>query len=59
MRRRLTLRKETLSELTTEELAKLAGGQDTKTLIPTNRCTGYYPSINAPCPTFRECIATA
>jgi hypothetical protein len=58
MRRRLTLRKETLSELSTEQLAAIAAGQDAKTLLPTCQCTGYYPTINAPCQTVQVCIGS-
>ena len=53
---RLTLRTEHLAELTTDELAAVAGGtsvdacvQATVICVPTHDCTGYYPSINAPC----------
>lgn len=49
MKRHLTLRSEHLSELTTNELGSVHAGQQE---LPTRRCfTGYYPSINAPCPT--------
>jgi hypothetical protein len=56
MKRRLTLRSETLVELTTDELNGLAGGLQAVTQgceRPTiDRClTGYYPSLNAPCTT--------
>ena len=54
--RTLTLRRESLTELTTAELGSVVGGaqtyiciQDPSTLVPTNQCTGYYPSLNAPC----------
>lgn len=48
MKRRLTLKSETLTELTDAEMAALAGGY----ALPTEKCfTGIYPSINAPCPT--------
>lgn len=53
---RLTLRTEHLAELTTDELAAVAGGnsvdvcvQATLICVPTHDCTGYYPSINARC----------
>ena len=54
MKRTLTLRTEWLGELTTSELASVAGASGlpcdlTDDLPPTRRCTGYYPSINAPC----------
>jgi hypothetical protein len=54
--RKLTLRRETLAELTTAELGSVVAGaqtyiciQDPSTLVPTHDCTGYYPSLNAPC----------
>lgn len=53
--RKLSLRRELLSELTTGELASVAGASglpcntDIETLIPTCGCTGYYPSIFDPC----------
>ena len=51
MKRRLALKSEYVSELTTNELASIAGGA-------TYGCfTGYYPTINAPCPTVDDCIA--
>ena len=57
---RLELNTETIRELTGAELGAVAGGAgqpptlDCLTgmwtdLIPTNNCTGYYPSINARC----------
>lgn len=56
--RSLHLRRETLAELTSAELGSVVGGQDTivcanitKYCIPTQGCTGYYPSLNAPCTT--------
>ncbi|HEX8002028.1 MAG TPA: hypothetical protein VF519_04970 [Mycobacteriales bacterium] len=49
MKRRLALRAEHLTDLTTDELANVAAGQ--QVTLPTQRCTGYYPSLNAPCPT--------
>ncbi|MDQ1712990.1 MAG: hypothetical protein QOE45_2440 [Frankiaceae bacterium] len=62
MTRKLTLRAERLTELTTAELGAVAGASglpcqpttiivNPSDLIPTNRCTGYYPSLNAPCTT--------
>lgn len=58
MKRRLTLKSEHLAELTTSELGAIAGAQAITTnqgicasLMPTQCCTGYYPSINAPCTT--------
>ncbi|HEX8002032.1 MAG TPA: hypothetical protein VF519_04990 [Mycobacteriales bacterium] len=50
--RRLTLKREALAELTTPELAAVAGAYRP---LPTQDCTGYYPSLNAPC-SLRECI---
>ena len=50
--RRLTLRMETLRELGGKEMHAAAGGAATYTNIPTQcKCTGYYPSLNAPCTT--------
>ncbi|HEX8002027.1 MAG TPA: hypothetical protein VF519_04965 [Mycobacteriales bacterium] len=49
MTRRLVLAREHLAELTTDELAGVAAAQQVP--LPTQVCTGYYPSINAPCPT--------
>jgi hypothetical protein len=56
MTRTLSLRAERLTELTTRELAAVAGAsgpcvaiQDPNQLLPTYNCTGYYPSINARC----------
>lgn len=53
---RLALRTEHLADLTTDELAAVAGGTSvdaciraTVICVPTHDCTGYYPSINAPC----------
>ena len=56
MKRTLSLRTEHLGELTTGELAAVAGGTSaeikaTVVCIPTHDCTGYYPSLNAPCTT--------
>ena len=62
MRRRvspLQLNRETVRELSQPELRRVAGGaiqapatlaQDClASLTPTCGCTGFYPSINAPC----------
>lgn len=53
--RTLRLRPEPLADLTHDELATVAGGSsdcvNVQTLVPTCDCTGYYPSINAPCTT--------
>jgi hypothetical protein len=51
MTRKLTLRRESLTELTATELGSVVGGQVTLVCLPTHQCTGYYPSINAPCTT--------
>lgn len=51
MSRRLVLAREPVTELTTDELAHVAGGQ---VPLPTQVCSGYYPSLNRPCPT-TEC----
>jgi hypothetical protein len=57
MRRTLSLRKETLTALDTDELAAVAGGSQacvTFTIVPTGcHCTGAYQSINIDCPTTR------
>jgi hypothetical protein len=51
--RRLVLRKETLTQLDTGELAGIAGGSAhcvTYTKVPTGCiCTGPYPSLNLDC----------
>jgi hypothetical protein len=53
--RTLSLRAERLTELTTGELAAVVGATGSialhypTQLLPTNDCTGYYPSINARC----------
>jgi hypothetical protein len=58
--RTLRLRREQLSDLTADELSSVAGAgplsdkvciaiQYTVLCLPTHDCTGYYPSINAPC----------
>jgi hypothetical protein len=62
MRRRvspLRLNRETVRDLTTPELQQAAGGRIQSvgvdcvaSLVPPScGCTGYYPSINAPCTT--------
>ena len=56
MKRTLTLRTEHLGELTTGDLASVAGAsglpcEPLTAICPTHNCTGYYPSINAPCTT--------
>ncbi len=54
---KLELSTETIRELTAAELGRVAGGgADQQSLIPTCMCTGYYPSINAPCVTVQACI---
>ncbi|HEX8002031.1 MAG TPA: hypothetical protein VF519_04985 [Mycobacteriales bacterium] len=54
MTRRLTLKSELLAELTSTELAAVAGGY--RELPTVDHClTGIYPSLNYPCPT-EECI---
>ena len=46
MNRRLTIKRETLTELSSTELGIVAGGQDYESLV----ClTGYYPTINYNC----------
>ena len=46
--RKLALRQESLADLTTDQLSGVAGASG----IPTRcLCTGYYPSLNAPCTT--------
>jgi hypothetical protein len=53
----LRLSRETVRELTQPELQQAAGGRiqsvgldcGTQSLMPTCGCTGYYPSLNAPC----------
>ena len=63
MIRKLSLRQESLADLTTDELGSVAGAsglpcnivqsvrcQTTYTIVLTGcQCTGYYPSLNAPC----------
>lgn len=52
---KLTLRKETLRQLDCRELKEAAGGA-IQTLLPSQcTCTGYYPSLNAPCTTAGDC----
>lgn len=52
--RKLVLRKETLTELATPELAAVAGGSHhcvTFTVVPSGcNCSGAYPSLNMDCP---------
>ena len=53
--RRLALHRETVRELSQPELERVAGGADQASLVtcptwtPSCNCTGYYPSLNAPC----------
>lgn len=54
--KRLALSRETVRELDRTELKQVAGGQAAtlaqdclQSLTPTCGCTGYYPSLNAPC----------
>ncbi len=61
MSRRLSLRKETLSELSRGELAEVVGGTSatcvTYTVVVTGcMCSGMYPSLNIDC-TGRACRA--
>ena len=49
MKRRLSLKSEHLSELTSGELTAVAGA---------GSLTGVYPTINTPCPSVQECIAS-
>ena len=55
MKRRLTLNSEHLAELSTSELGSVVGAAITNnqgicaSLMPTQCCTGYYPTLNAPC----------
>ena len=44
--RKLTLRKDTLTELSTVNLSQIVGGQETVVFCG---MTGYYPSIFDPC----------
>jgi hypothetical protein len=54
--RKLTLQKEIVAELTADELSQVAGashGCVTYSIVVSGcHCTGYYPSLNADCPTF-------
>ena len=52
---KLELSTETIRELSAEEMDKVAGGVAQQSLLPTCQCTGYYPSINAPCESVRIC----
>ena len=54
---KLQLSTETIRELSAEEMGKVAGGAAQESLVPTCRCTGYYPSLNAPCISYRVCVA--
>jgi hypothetical protein len=53
--RKLNLRREILTELTTTELGSVVGGAvsgilcDPSTLLPTHQCTGYYPTLEGGC----------
>jgi len=54
--RSLKLRRESLAELTSDDLGSVHGGQQsiiciqmTQDICPSYNCTGYYPSLNAPC----------
>ena len=58
MPRTLSLRTEHLTALGSGELAAVAGGAVTYGCIPTQVCTGYYPSIFDPCVTL-ACAQTA
>jgi hypothetical protein len=53
-KRALVLRKESLTELATDELSEVAGGSHTcvthSILLTGCMCTGIYPSINVDCP---------
>jgi len=52
VKRRLALKSEYLAPLSADELSFVnAAGV-------TNQCTGYYMTIDAPCPSVQECIAT-
>jgi hypothetical protein len=59
--RTLSLKRETLSTLTTDELLLVAGGQQELTHLgcnPTNEC-GHGPSFDEPCPTLplNDCLS--
>ena len=59
MARTLTLRTEHLTELSQNDLSAVVGGAITLICVPTQRgCTGYYPTLNAPCDTVQNCIQT-
>ena len=45
MSRRLRIAAERLAPLTEPELESVAAG------LPTQMCTGYYPTVLSPCPT--------
>lgn len=53
--RRLALHRETIRELERDELRAVAGGVEQASLVtcptwtPSCNCTGFYPSLNAPC----------
>lgn len=54
--KRLALTRETVRELSQPELQQAAGGAASVVCIATHvptqcTCTGYYPSLNAPCTT--------
>jgi hypothetical protein len=53
--RKLVLRKDTLTELGSDELSGVAGGSHTcvtYTVVPSGcNCTGMYPSLNIDCNT--------
>ena len=52
MKRRLALKSEYLAPLSSDELSFVnAAGVTTE-------CTGYYLTIDRPCPSVQECIAT-
>lgn len=53
MTRRLTLRAERLAGLTHDELASVAGG------LPTNPCTGVYPTLSPSCLVLVSAVADA
>lgn len=58
--RKLVLRKETLTELDTSDLASVAGGTSAtcitySVLVTGCWCSGMYPSLNIDCPTGHRC----
>ena len=61
--RKLSLRQETLADLTTDELGSVAAASGLpcqlltqQTCLPSQcGCTGYYPSLNAPCVSQEAC----